>query len=46
MKLIVTIDTEEDNWTAYSATDNPVENIGKNMPLQELFNSSVLYLLI
>ena len=27
MKLIVTIDTEEDNWAHYSATNNPVSNI-------------------
>ena len=38
MKLIVTIDTEEDNWGRYSATDNPVENIEKIVPLQKMFD--------
>jgi len=38
MKLIITIDTEEDNWDLYSATDNPVSNIDKIIPLQILFD--------
>lgn len=38
MKLVVTIDTEEDNWTRYSATDNPVENIEELIPLQKIFD--------
>lgn len=38
MKLIVTVDTEEDNWARYSATQNPVENIKRLVPLQQLFD--------
>lgn len=38
MKLIITIDTEEDNWANYSATINPVENIEELVPLQRLFD--------
>ena len=38
MKLIVTIDTEEDNWSRYSATDNPVKNIERLPHLQSLFD--------
>jgi hypothetical protein len=38
MKLIVTIDAEEDNWARYSNTDNPVENIKRIVPLQQLFD--------
>lgn len=38
MKLIVTIDTEEDNWARYSATDNPVTNIERIPALQSLFD--------
>ena len=38
MKLIITIDTEEDNWARYSATENPVENIEKIVHLQKLFD--------
>lgn len=38
MKLIITIDTEEDNWAAYSTTVNPVENIERIVPLQQLFD--------
>ena len=38
MDLIVTIDTEEDNWARYSRTDNPVENIKKVERLQRLFD--------
>ena len=38
MKLIVTIDTEEDNWAHYSATDNPVQNIEQIIKLQSLFD--------
>lgn len=38
MKFVVTIDTEEDNWARYSATDNPVLNIEEIVRLQELFD--------
>lgn len=38
MKLVITIDTEEDNWARYSTTDNPVENIEKIIQLQALFD--------
>lgn len=38
MKLIVTIDTEEDNWGSYNPTGNTVENIGHIRELQELFD--------
>jgi len=38
MKLIITIDAEEDNWGRYSATDNPVENIRQIVPLQKIFD--------
>lgn len=38
MYLIVTIDTEEDNWSKYSATENPVSNVEKLEPLQQLFD--------
>ena len=38
MKLIITIDTEEDNWARYSATDNPVTNIERIPALQRLFD--------
>ncbi|MBN1600311.1 MAG: hypothetical protein JW915_01825 [Chitinispirillaceae bacterium] len=39
MKLIVTIDTEEDNWGSYSRTDNPCTNIEQLLRLQELFDT-------
>lgn len=38
MKLIVTIDTEEDNWNRYSRTENPCSNIEQLLPLQDLFD--------
>lgn len=38
MKLIITIDTEEDNWGVYSTTVNPVENVERIVPLQQLFD--------
>jgi hypothetical protein len=38
MYLIITIDTEEDNWGGYSLTDYTVENIEKIPYLQDLFN--------
>jgi hypothetical protein len=38
MKLIVTIDTEEDNWGQYDLTDYTLENIEKIDVLQELFD--------
>ena len=38
MKLIVTIDTEEDNWGQYDLNNYTTENIGKIDLLQELFD--------
>lgn len=38
MKFIITIDTEEDNWSNYHQTDNPTENIQYIPELQELFD--------
>jgi hypothetical protein len=38
MILIITIDTEEDNWARYSTFDNPIENIKRIIPLQQLFD--------
>jgi hypothetical protein len=38
MKLIITIDTEEDNWTSWCAANNPVGNIEQIIPLQKLFD--------
>jgi hypothetical protein len=38
MKLVITIDTEEDNWGSYSPTGNTVVNIEKIPLLQELFD--------
>jgi hypothetical protein len=38
MKLIVTIDTEEDNWGCYTPVGHTVENIERIPALQELFN--------
>jgi len=38
MKLIITIDTEEDNWSRYSVSDNPVSNIKQIIPLQKMFD--------
>ena len=37
-KLILTVDTEEDNWDRYSTTDNPVKNIEKIVSLQKMFD--------
>jgi len=39
MKLIITIDTEEDSWNRYSRTENPCNNIEQLVPLQELIDS-------
>jgi hypothetical protein len=39
MNLIITIDTEEDNWNSYSRTDNPCKNIEKLIPLQKMFDN-------
>lgn len=39
MKLIIAIDTEEDNWGKNSRTNNPCSNIEKIYRLQELFDS-------
>ena len=38
MKLIITIDTEEDNWGQYDTADITLENIAKIDVLQELFD--------
>lgn len=38
MKLIITIDTEEDNWARWSATQNSVGNIEQIIPLQRVFD--------
>ncbi|MDZ7759356.1 MAG: hypothetical protein U5L00_03755 [Desulfovermiculus sp.] len=38
MKLIITIDTEEDSWNRYSPTNNSVQNIDRVVHLQELFD--------
>ena len=38
MKLIITIDTEEDNWGGFQPTGHTVENIGRVASLQELFD--------
>lgn len=38
MKLIVTIDTEEDNWGQYNLVDYSLENIAKISSLQVLFD--------
>lgn len=38
MKLIITIDTEEDSWDGYSPTDNTVRNIERVPALQEMFD--------
>ena len=38
MKLVVTIDTEEDNWANYSPIDNSVENIKHLNELQAIFD--------
>lgn len=38
MKYVITIDTEEDNWSNYSSTKNSTENIRRIDSLQEIFN--------
>jgi len=38
MKLIITIDTEEDNWGCYSPTGHTLENIERIPRLQALFD--------
>ena len=38
MKYVISIDTEEDNWGKYSTWDNPVKNIQRLVPLQQLFD--------
>ena len=38
MKLILTIDVEEDQWSAYSVENNTVENIERIVPLQTLLD--------
>lgn len=38
MKLIITIDTEEDNWGHYSPTGHTLENIDRIPLLQKLFD--------
>jgi len=37
-KLVITIDTEEDNWGMYHPTGHSVENLGKIPFLQDLFD--------
>lgn len=39
MKLIITIDTEEDNWGDYSRTGHTLKNIAKIPALQEIFDA-------
>ena len=39
MKLVITIDTEEDNWGVFSTSGHTVENIGKIPALQEIFDA-------
>ena len=39
MKLIITIDTEEDNWGQFDAQKFTVENIERIPILQDLFDS-------
>ncbi len=39
MKLIVTVDTEEDGWGAFRPDGHTVENIRRIPPLQDLFDS-------
>ncbi|SCX96992.1 polysaccharide deacetylase family protein [Desulfoluna spongiiphila] len=36
--VYITIDTEEDSWDVYNATDNPVENLKRIPELQRLFD--------
>ncbi|VFQ44460.1 polysaccharide deacetylase family protein [Desulfoluna butyratoxydans] len=36
--VYITIDTEEDSWDTYHATDNPVENLARIPELQRLFD--------
>ncbi|MFZ3137482.1 MAG: polysaccharide deacetylase family protein [Thermodesulfovibrionales bacterium] len=38
MKLVITIDTEEDNWGDFSPTDYTLENISRIPILQEIFD--------
>lgn len=38
MKLIITIDTEEDSWNGYSPANNTVRNIERVPALQEMFD--------
>lgn len=38
MKLVVTIDTEEDDWGCYHPTEYSVKNIARIPELQDLFN--------
>jgi len=39
MKLVITIDTEEDNWGHFSSNGHTLENIDRIPQLQELFDS-------
>jgi hypothetical protein len=39
MNLVITIDTEEDNWAHFTRGDNPCSNIAQLLPLQEMFDS-------
>jgi hypothetical protein len=38
MKLVITVDTEEDNWGSYSPTGHTLDNIERVPVLQELFD--------
>ena len=39
MKLVITIDTEEDNWSVYSSGGHTLKNIDRIPYLQELFDA-------
>lgn len=38
MKLVITIDTEEDNWGVYTRSGHTLENIGRIPGLQQIFD--------
>jgi hypothetical protein len=38
LKLVITIDTEEDNWGSFSPTEYTLKNIGRIPALQDLFD--------
>src|SRR5208337_1476965 len=39
MKLVITIDTEEDNWGVFSPTGHTLKNLDRIPVLQELFDA-------